>query len=308
MFYNYMRNSVIQSVRTLVENPARVLKQYRFAKNVSAINIGDQPASQLSFYAPYDAGVANVVLKYGPKAGREGQMTVLPNMPYVDGLILALGLAYEPMNTILGQEDLVTGKRDFGTSYIYEKASPTSKIAIRVGASQPIMEEVMTKKNQLSPTHVAAAAQFEDATGGSVPALKILCTIFNATVRDALPGEENNSYGGKIYELSPADFEEYKTFMAAPFKMTGMEREVTEWPKIISKLFYGPELGLSGKNDPAYSDIVGLTSQYAVATPLELQTKAIETSTGMIEAQQKQKEIDAGLRRPDEPKKAGRIK
>lgn len=308
LFYNYMRNSVIQSTRVLLENPARVLKQYRLARNVSSINIGDEPSSQLSFYAPYDAGVANVVLKYGPKAGREGQMTVLPNMPYVDGLILALGLAYEPMNTILGQEDLVTGERDFGTSYVYERAAPLTKMAMRVGASQPIMEEVMTKKNQLSPTHVAAAAQLEDATGGSVPALQTLTSLFNATVRDALPGEENNSYGGKIYELSPADFEAYKTFMAAPIKMTGLEREVTEWSKIISKLFYGPELGLAGKNDPAGTDIIGLTSQYGITSPLELQTKAIETSTGMIQEQQKQKEIDAGLRRPDEPKKAGRIK
>jgi hypothetical protein len=82
MFYNYFRNSVIQSVRTLVENPARILKQYRLNKNVSSINIGDEPASQLSFYAPYDAGVANVVMKYAPKAGREGQMTILPNMRY----------------------------------------------------------------------------------------------------------------------------------------------------------------------------------------------------------------------------------
>jgi hypothetical protein len=309
LFYNYMRNSVIQSTRVLLENPARVLKQYRLTRNVSAINIDDeQVSSKLSFYAPYDAGVANVVLKYGPKAGREGQMTVLPNMPYVDGLILALGLAYEPLNTVLGQEDLVTGERDFGTSYVYERVAPLTKMAMRVGASQPIMEEVMTKKNQLSPTHVAAAAQLEDVTGGAVPALKTLSTLFNVTVRDALPGEENSSYGGKIYELSPADFEEYKTFMAAPLKMTGMEREVTEWPKIISKLFYGPELGLAGKNDATYSSITGLTSQYGITSPLELQTKAIETSTAMIEAQQKQKEIDAGLRRPDEPKKAGRIK
>lgn len=308
LFYNYFRNSIIQSMRTLLENPARVLKQYRLVKDVSSIMIGDKPASQLSFYAPYDAGVANVVMKYAPKAGKEGQMTILPNMPYADGMILTIGLLYEPLNTILGQEDLVTGKRDFGTSYIYEKASPTSKAAIRVMASQPIMEEVMTKKNQLSPTHVAAAAQLQDASGGSIPALDVMVAQFNVKVRDALPGEENNAYGGKIYEMSPQDFEDYKAVVAAPLKMSGAEREVTEWPKIISKLFYGPELGLSGKNDPAYSDIIGLTSQYAVATPEELQTKAIETSTQMIEAQQKQKEIDAGLRRPDEPKKAGRIK
>jgi len=308
MFYNYFRNSVLQSMRTLLENPSRVLKQYRLVKDVSSIMIGDQPASQLSFYAPYDAGVANVVMKYAPKAGKEGQMTILPNMPYADGMILTIGLLYEPLNTMLGQEDLVTGKRDFGTSYIYEKASPTSKIAIRAMASQPIMEEVMTKKNQLSPTHVAAAAQLQDASGGSIPALDVMVAQFNVKVRDALPGEENNAYGGKIYEMSPQDFEDYKRVVAAPLKMSGAEREVTEWPKIISKLFYGPELGLSGKNDPAYSDTIGLTSQYAVATPLELQTKAIETSTQMIEAQQKQKEIDAGLRRPDEPKKAGRIK
>ena len=166
----------------------------------------------------------------------------------------------------------------------------------------------MTKKNQLSPTHVAAAAQLQDASGGSIPALDVMVAQFNVKVRDALPGEENNAYGGKIYEMSPQDFEDYKRVVAAPIKMSGAEREVTEWPKIISKLFYGPELGLSGKNDPAYSDTIGLTSQYAVATPEELQTKAIETSTQMIEAQQKQKEIDAGLRRPDEPKKAGRIK
>jgi hypothetical protein len=73
-------------------------------------------------------------------------------------------------------------------------------------------------------------------------------------------------------------------------------------------LMYGPEAGLAGKNESDLSTVIGLTSKYGVETPLAKQTKAIETSTQMIEAQQKQKEIDAGLRRPDEPKKAGRIK
>lgn len=309
LFYNYFRNSVIQTVRTLVENPARVLKQYRLVKNASDISIDDnKTSSQLSFYAPYDAGVSAVALKYAPKPDREGTMTTLPNMPWADASILMVGLAYEFQNTAFGQKDLVTGERDFGTSFEYEKLNPLLKLATRARSSQPLMEKLYIKKNQMLPTHVALAAQIEDASDGGVPTFKTLMSHFNVKIRDALPGEENDSYGGKIYEMSPEDFERYKLTLASPLKMSGLEREVTEWPKFISMLMYGPEAGLAGKNESDLSTVIGLTSKYGVETPLAKQTKAIETSTQMIEAQQKQKEIDAGLRRPDEPKKAGRIK
>jgi hypothetical protein len=65
---------------------------------------------------------------------------------------------------------------------------------------------------------------------------------------------------------------------------------------------------INSNKSRGFKENIGLTSTTSVDTPVAKQTMAIEKSTEMIEAQQKQKEIDAGLRRPDEPKKAGRIK
>jgi hypothetical protein len=303
LFYNYFRNSVIQGVRTLAENPGRILKQYRLVNDLSRMNVGDENMNNLRFYAPMDAGVAAVATTYAPKAGKEGKMTVLPNMPYADVAIITAGLLFQPNNFLRGQEDLVTGKRKFGSGYVFGKLGPGTQAAIRGLAGEQIMQDVAIKKNQLSLTHVAAAAALEDGSFGSIPALTGLAGMFNVKIRDALPGEEG--FEGKVYEMSPDDFANYKTWIAGTLSMTGTERFVSDWSKLFSSAY---DQGLSGAKARGFKENVGLTSTTSVDTPVAKQTKAIETSTGMIEAQQKQKEIDAGLRRPDEPKKAGRIK
>ena len=303
MFYNYFRNSVIQGVRTLVENPGRVLKQYRLVNDLSRINVGDQNMNNLRFYAPMDAGVAAVATTYAPKAGKEGKMTTLPNMPYADAAIITAGLLYQPNNFLRGQENLVTGKRKFGSGFIFGKFGPGTQAVIRYYTGEQVMQDVAIKKNQLSLTHVAAAAALEDGSRGSVPALKALTGMFNVKVRDALPGEEG--FEGKVYEMSPDDFAKYKTWIAGTMSMTGTERFVSDWAKLFSSAY---EQGLSGAKSRGFKENIGLTTTTSVDTPQARQTLAAETSAEMLQAETKQKEIDAGLRRPDEPKKAGRIK
>jgi hypothetical protein len=303
MFYNYFRNSVLQGVRTLVENPGRVLKQYRLVNDLSRINVGDQNMDNLRLYAPMDAGVAAVATTYAPKAGKEGKMTVLPNMPYADAAIITAGLLYQPNNFLRGQENLVTGKRKFGSGFIFSKFGPGTQAAIRFYTGEQVMQDVAIKKNQLSLTHVAAAAALEDGSGGSVPALKALTGMYNAKVRDALPGEEG--FEGKVYEMSPDDFAKYKTWIAGTMSMTGTERFVSDWAKLFSSAY---EQGITGAKSRGLKENIGLTSTTSVDTPQARQTLAAEKSAEMLAAETKQKEIDAGLRRPDEPKKAGRIK
>jgi len=303
MFYNYFRNSVLQGVRTLVENPGRVLKQYRLVNDLSRINIGDQNMDNLRLYAPMDAGVAAVATTYAPKAGKEGKMTVLPNMPYADAAIILAGLLYQPNNFLRGQEDLVTGKRKFGSGFIFSKFGPGTQAVVRYYTGEQVMQDVAIKKNQLSLTHVAAAAALEDGSRGSVPALKALTSWYNVKVRDALPGEEG--FEGKVYEMSPDDFAKYKTWIAGTMSMTGTERFVSDWAKLFSSAY---EQGITGAKSRGFKENIGLTTTTPVDTPQARQTLAAEKSAEMLAAETKQKEIDAGLRRPDEPKKAGRIK
>ena len=303
MFYNYFRNSVIQGVRTLLENPSRILKQYRLVTDVTKMSVGDESWNDLRLYAPMDAGVAAIATKWAPKAGREGGMTVLPNMPYADAAIIVTGLMYQPLTFLGGQPDLVTGEVQFGSGYAYEKLRPMTQTAVKFLAGKKISEDVKTKKNQLSLVHVAFADALERGSGGSVPALKALTTMFNVRTRDALPGEE--SFRGKVYEMNPDDFENYKQYVFGTLNSTGAQRFVDEWSKIYGAML---EQGFSGPKQRGWKEIIGLQTTTPVSSPISKQTEAMQTSSEMLKQGTTTIEEEAGMKRRAQPAASQRVK
>lgn len=303
LFYNYFRNSVIQAVRTLLENPSRILKQYRLVTDVSKIAVGDEQWDNLRFYAPMDAGVAAVATKYAPTVGREGQLTVLPNMPYADAAIIVTGLMYQPINFILGQPDLVTGKHEFGSSYVYQKLGPSQQTAVKIAASKAITDDVRTRKNQLSLVHVAFADMLESGSQGTVPALKALEIMFNVRERAALPGED--SFKGKIYEMDPVDFENYKRYVFGTLQTTGTQRFVDEWSQIYGGLL---DAGFTGAKQRGIEEIIGLQSKTVAPSPISRQTTAMTTAEEALKKGTSTMEEGAGMERRKAPAASGRTK
>jgi len=297
LFYNYFRNSVLQGVKTLLENPGRMIRQYKMATDITKMAVGDTDWNNLRFYGPQDAGVNNIAIEYAPSNRKEGRVTVLPNMPYADIATISAGLLYSPMDFLAGQADLVTGRRQYGRGFLINKLSPVNRGVFNFIAGQT-MDDVKMKKNMLSPTHIAAAATFEKNTG--VPAVTALTEMFNAKPRPALPGEP--AYDGVVYELSPKDFENYKMYLVKTIQYTGTSALVNEWAKSYS----GSEL--AGPTASGFTEAIGLTSRYAADSPAALQRKAADLSTGMLEAGTAEKEVDAGLKRAKPPAAEGRVK
>jgi len=297
LFYNYFRNSLLQGVKTLLENPGRMLRQYRMATDLTKMSVGDADWNNLRLYGPQDAGVASIAIQYSPSNRKEGQVTVLPSMPYNDIAMMSAGLLYSPMDFLAGQKVLSTGEREYGKGFIIGKLAPVPRGTFNFIAGQT-MDDVKMAANQLSPTHIAAAATFQKMTG--VPAVQALTEMFNAKPRPALPGEK--AYDGIVYELSPKDFDSYKMYLVKTIQYTGTSAAVNEWAKSYS----GTDL--AGTTASTYSEALGLTSKYAAPTPESLQRKAADLSAGMLEAGTSEKEVEASLKRPKAPAAGGRVK
>jgi hypothetical protein len=297
LFYNYFRNSLLQGVKTLLENPGRVLRQYRMATDVTKIMIGDTDWNNLRLYGPQNAGVESIAIKYSPSNRKEGQVTVLPSMPYNDVAMISAGLLYSPMDFLAGQKVLSTGDREYGKGFIIGKLGPAPRGAFNFIAGQT-MDDVKMTPNQMSATHIAAAALFEKKTG--VPAVRALTEMFNAKPRPALPGEK--AYDEVVYEMSPKDFDNYKMYLVKTIQYTGISTAVNEWAKSYS----GTDL--AGSTASSYSEALGLTSKYYAATPESLQRRAGDISTETLKAGTEEKEVEAGLKRPKAPTVEGRVK
>ena len=211
-------------------------------------------------------------------------------MPYADIASISAGLLYSPMDFLAGQKDLETGERPYGEGFIINKLSPGYRATYNFVAGQT-MDDVKMSPNKLSPTHVAAAAAFEQGTG--VPAVAALVEMFNAKPRPAVEGEK--AFDGVVYEMSAKDFDNYKMYLVKTIQYTGMTRFVNEWSKVYS-------------GDASLQQAIGLTSKYSAPTPASLQRKASDISTGMLEAGTKEKEIQAGQKRPKAPSASGRVK
>jgi len=290
LFWNYFRNSILAGTKSLLENPGRTIRQYRVATDISKIAVGDTDWNNLRLYGPMDAGVTSIALKYAPSSRREGHVTVLPNMPYADMAAISAGLLYSPMDYLAGQKDLVSGERDYGKGFIINKLSPGPRATFNFIAGQT-MDDVKMKKNMLSPTHVAAAAAFEAATG--IPAVAGLVGMFDAKPRPAVEGEK--AFDGVVYELSPQDFDNYRMYLVKTIQYSGASRFVNDWSKAYS-------------GEATLPQFIGLTSKYSAPTPESLQRGAADISTEALEAGTTEKEVDASLKRPKAPSATGRIK
>jgi len=291
LFYNFTRNSVVEGLRGLLTNPSRVIRQMRLTADGTKMAVGEEQWNEMRWYTPYDAGVSRIVLELEAKAGREGQITMMPNMPYNDFVYLTAGLLTTPVGLMVGAADPVKGKRDFGAGYIFSKLRPEYQTSIAALAGQGALYDVKLKKNRIPVEHIA----FMDAAG-----LKDAWTTnFNAKVRDAEGGEE--AYNGQVYEVSSEDFESYKEWMKA-LQLLGTKRFVDDWGKYMGSFdFFGAE-GLSTGERATFtgSEMAGVTGRFGTGLPLETQTRALEQDKQETEARRKELEIRTGAARKEE--------
>jgi hypothetical protein len=230
VFYNYYRQSVVQFMKNFVENPGRMLKLFRLTKSMSEVAIGDQNARDLSFYYPPEFGVARGIVKLDTASrSKEGEAILLPMMPYADGLNIFAGMLSDPIGTAIGPELVgAEGRRAWEQGILASKVGTFTQLAGQAFFSDVKLEqllEIKMSKNRIPPEHVA----FFDRLGVSTQFL----TTFGAQVKDAPEGE--NSYKGKVFVLSDADFETYKAFLIG-LQSAGVSRPMTEWGKISGTL------------------------------------------------------------------------
>jgi hypothetical protein len=290
LFYNFTRNSVVEGLRGLLTNPSRVIRQMRLTTDGTKMAVGEEKWNEMRWYTPYDAGVSRIVLDLEAKAGREGQITMMPNMPYNDLVYLAAGLLTTPVGLMVGAADPVKKERDFGAGYIFSKLRPEYQTSIAALAGQGALYDVKLKKNRIPVEHIA----FMDAAG-----LKDAWTTnFNAKVRDAEGGEE--AYNGQVYEVPSEDFERYKAYMKA-FQLLGTKRFVDDWGKYAGSFdIFGAE-GLSTGERVTFTPTegAGVTGRFATGLPLETQTRALEQDKQETEARRKELEIRTGAARKE---------
>lgn len=288
LFYNFTRNSVVEGLRGLLTNPSRVVRQMRLATDGTKMAVGEEQWNEMRWYTPYDAGVSNIVLDLEAKAGREGQITIMPNLPYSDFVYLAAGLMTTPVGLMVGAADPVKGKRDFGAGYIFSKLRPEYQTMIAYGTGQGALWNIKLKKNRIPVEHIA----FMDAAG-----LKDAWTTnFNAKVRPATGGEE--AYNGQVYEVSSEDFERYRGYMKG-FELLGTRRFVDDWGKYAGSFdIFGAE-GLSTGERTTFtgSEMAGLTGRFGTGLPLETETRAIEQAAQEAAIRRSELEILTGAAR-----------
>ena len=288
LFYNFTRNSVLEGLRGLLTNPSRVIRQMRLTTDATKMAVGEEQWNEMRWYTPYDAGVSRIVLDLEAKAGREGQITMMPNMPYSDLVYLAAGLMTTPVGLMVGAADPVKGERDFGAGYIFSKLRPEYQTSIAALSGQGVLYDVKLKKNRIPVEHIALmdAAYLKDAW----------TTNFNAKVRPAEGGEE--AYNGEVYELSSEDFERYREYMKA-FQLLGTKRFVDDWGKYAGSFdIFGAE-GLSTGERATFTPTegTGVTGRFGTGLPLETQTRALEQDKQETEARRKELEIRTGAAR-----------
>jgi hypothetical protein len=262
----------------------------RLTTDGTKMAVGEEKWNEMRWYTPYDAGVSRIVLDLEAKAGREGQITMMPNMPYNDLVYLAAGLLTTPVGLMVGAADPVKKERDFGAGYIFSKLRPEYQTSIAALAGQGALYDVKLKKNRIPVEHIA----FMDAAG-----LKDAWTTnFNAKVRDAEGGEE--AYNGQVYEVPSEDFERYKAYMKA-FQLLGTKRFVDDWGKYAGSFdIFGAE-GLSTGERVTFTPTegAGVTGRFATGLPLETQTRALEQDKQETEARRKELEIRTGAARKE---------
>jgi len=290
MFYNYFRNSVLQGAQALLENPSRVLRQYRMVTDATKIAVGDKDWQDLTFYSPTDntvaAGIAGMVINQRKKSGRESSLTVLLSMPFYDAAYLTTALLYQPLDLLAGPANPATGKRNYGDSFIVGKLTPLTRTGLNLLVGQAVDADVKMARDQLSPEHVAIADKF-----GLLPTLT---DFYGAKARPAQPGEK--AYRGVVYELTQEKFDVYKKAVKFGIVNLGLQRLVSDWAKALA----GYEL--SGPTARGPLESLGVTSSYGAESPEVKQAQAAELAAERLKALADAKNKRTGVTR-DAPQK-----
>jgi hypothetical protein len=293
LFYNFFRNSVVEGTRTILTNPNRVIRQMRLTTDGTKMAVGEEKWNEMRWYTPYDAGIGRIVLDLESKAGREGQITMMPNMPYYDFVYLTAGLMTTPVGLMLGAADPVKGRREFGAGYIYSKLRPEYQTAIATLAGEDALYDVKLKKNRIPVEHIAIMDSAGLKDGWT--------TKFNAKVRKAEPGEE--AYDGYVYEISSDDFETYKKWMKA-YQLLGARRFFDDWGKFAASIdLFGAGGIATGNVERATftpAEMAGVVTRSSAGLPLETETRALEQAAKETAIRREEREIETGAARKKE--------
>lgn len=275
VFYNYFRQSTVQFVRNLVENPQRMVKLVRATTQPSKIMVGDQNAEELSYYYGPDFGMNRIVVDLKPKASaKEGAAVMLPLMPHADALTIAAGL-FTDVGAWLGGPTPIGKDRNFAEGAIVKRLGPKLRSTgafFFSGLPVEDLLEVKLTKNRILPEHVAVLMEVNQAAGTT------FLEFFNAKAVDAKPNE--NAYMGKAYEVSDEDFERYKKWLNAS-QVLGTSRIWQDYGKLLGGL------SLTGAYPTTAAEVAAQTFGAATYTGAAVdeftQRRAMEARTAEME-------------------------
>jgi len=293
LFWNYFRNSILETTRQALTSPARLARQLRLVQDYSKLTVGEDKWNEMRWYTPYDAGVARLVLEYGPQAGREGKITLFPNMPWYDSVYIMSGLLTTPGDILRGTADPVTGKRDYGSGYIFNKIGPNGQAALSFITGADMLADIKLTKDRAPIPHVAMMDEM-----GVLP---MYTNFFNIKKLPAEPGKPN--WNGYVYTMEPEDFERYKTFIKAS-KLIGAQRPVDDYAKWFATWDL-PGTGVDIIGGPTAAQLtmggigeaMGYTTETRAGVPAEAELQAARTR-----ARQLKEDVKTATPTPEELK------
>lgn len=290
LFYNFWRNGLVTTVDSMLRNPARFTRQVRLTEGATRMAAADDEQwSQMRFYTPYDAGVARIALSFAPQANREGKVVMLPNMPYYDAVYLISGLLSMPGYVVSGGTNPLTGAPEPGSSYVYEKLSPTVQTAIATVAGLGFASDVKLKAGYVPVEHAALL------TGtGLMPAA---AALFDLKVRPARADEEKQSFDGNVYTMKEEDFTKYKRLVKFS-SFLGTSRPFKDYGDLVA--MWG---GFDGKfEDFTLGERVLQTTGFGTVSPVGTATgaeaRAAEVQAELLKRKAAEQAEFTGLERP----------
>lgn len=288
LFYNFWRNSILQTGRAALVNPGRLVRQIRLTEDVSKIQVGDSSWNDLRFYTPNDAGVSRMVMKLAPQANKEGQILLTPNMPYYDAVYMLSGLFSAPVDFLSGATNPATDMPEYGAGYIFSKLTPSLQLAMSKVVNADMLYDMKMKPGVAPVAHIALADNF-----GLLP---YLTKLFNMKVRPEEPGEEG--YGGMVYTMSDEDFEAYQTWLKG-VKLAGYQRGIDDFGKVAASLDLfgdgGVASGIMSRTSVGASEMSGVTSAMRAGLPVEAETKAAKIRADRLAKEARARAIRSGL-------------
>jgi len=293
LFYNFFRNSVLQTWQMMMTQPSRFVRMARATQDITRLSVGEDKWEDMRFYTPYDAGISRIVTQFAPQANKEGRITLLPQMPYYDAVYLLSGLMTMPLDLVRGVPDPRTGERTPGSSYVFNKLSPSAQMLLGTVVGMEYAYDIKLKKDVAAPQHVAMA--------DSVGLLPEMTALFNLKARPEQPGEAG--YDGMVYTMAPEDFARYREYLKN-LRLVGVQRPFEDFSKLAaSSEWFGPggvATGFTEQSTVTGPEAVGFTTQTGAGLPVEAETRAAETRAVLVKEATKQQEQGAGDRRPKE--------